>query len=74
VQIPLIQFAAEFEQALAAAAVLDQASEPGYPWGGAAHQAVFDRFGGAGEDLPYDYQNEIYSVEHGRPPVGVLFH
>jgi hypothetical protein len=75
VQIPIIIFAAEFEQAVTAAEVLDQASEPGAPWGYNAMTAVVERYGHAGEDLPFEYQNEIYSVfENGRAPVGVLFH
>lgn len=73
-QVSPLTFAAQLEQALAATEVLDQASELGYPWGEAAHAAVFERFGGAGEDLPYDYQNTVYEIEMGYPAPFVVFH
>jgi hypothetical protein len=70
-RIPLILFAAEFEQAATATAVLDV-----YPreqsWD--AVDALYDRYGRPGVDLADEYENEIYSIEHGRPVVGVLFH
>lgn len=73
-QIAPLTFAAEFEQAATAAEVLDQASQPGAPWGFAALTAAFTRFGGAGEDLPFEYQNELYLLEQGHAAAFVLFH
>lgn len=73
-QTTALTYAATLEQALTAADAMDRASEPGYPWGSAAHHAVFERFGGAGEDLPYDFQNAIYEIELGYPADFVVFH
>lgn len=68
-------YAAELEQAIAATEVLDQQpSRPGSPWSFDALTAVVARFGHAGEDLPFEYQNDIYEIECGRAPAFVLFH
>jgi hypothetical protein len=70
-----LTFAAEFEQAATAAAMLDQLSAPGAPWGYDAITAVVERFGHAGEDLPFEYQNCLFEVEHlNRPAHFILFH
>jgi hypothetical protein len=69
-----LTYAAELEQAATAAEVLDQASQPGAPWGFDAMTAAVARFGHAGEDLPFEYQNDLYELELGYPAAYVLFH
>lgn len=69
-----LTYTAELEQALTATELLDRVSNPAMPWGHAALALVAARFGGAGMDLPFEFQNAVYEIELGYPAAFVLFH
>lgn len=62
-----LTFAAEFEQAATVSAFEDECQ--GEPQAPTARQ-----FGYVGIKLAWEYENEIYEVENGRPAAFILFH
>jgi hypothetical protein len=69
-----LTYAAELEQALTIVEVLDRMSRPEAPWGDTALDAACERFGATGANLPFEYQNDVFEIENGRPAAFVLFH
>lgn len=70
-QVSPLTYAAEFEQAATATALLDT-----YPqWQSYdAVDALYARFGRPGVDLVNEYENDMYDVEQGAPARFVLLH
>lgn len=72
----VLNYAAELEQALAATELMESVGDiAGNPWGVEAQDAVAERYGRGGMDLPFEYQNDTYWIDYeGHPAPYVVFH
>lgn len=75
-QTTALTYAAELEQALTAVELMESVGDAVQnPWGSEAQDAVAERYGREGMNLPFEYQNDTYWIDYeGYPAAYVLFH